>query len=232
MSDESGRFELTRRRLLGSVAVTGAATAGAGAGTWAYFQDTEESSGNTIDAGTLDLKIADSDEGFGDGVSETWTISNAKPGDSVLADLTLQNAGSLEANHVEIGFSVVESEADGPTGTNEADTKPSSADGMAEQFEIAVLTYNGTNVLSNLSDANGNGLVDVGDLVSGNDAVLDDLNPPPSANGGTETMTMQFRWAHDSEFDNSVSGVNDDYQGDEFDLTVTYALHQDSSQDL
>ncbi|WP_435552051.1 TasA family protein [Natrinema sp. CGMCC1.2065] len=223
---------MTRRRLLGGLSAIGAVGVASGAGTWAYFSDTEESSGNTIEAGTLDLKVADTDEGFGDGVSGTWTISNAKPGDSVLADLTLQNAGSLEADHVEIGFSVDETEADGSTGTNEADTMPSSADGMADQFEVTVFTYNGTNVRSNLSDANSNGIVDIDDLVTGNGAVLDDLSPPPSANGGTESMTMEFRWAHDDEFDNSVSGINNDYQGDEFDLTVTYALHQDSGQDL
>lgn len=232
MSDESSRVELTRRRLLGGIAVTGVATASAGAGTWAYFEDTESSAGNTIDAGTLDLTVSDDDEGFGDGVSGTWTVSNAVPGDSVMADLTLRNEGSVSADHVEIDFAVDETEADGPTGTNEADTAPSSADGMVEQFEVTLFTYNGTNVLGNLSDTNGNGIVDIGDLVSGNDAALDGLTSLPADGGGTEAMTMQFRWAHDSEFDNSVSGVNNDFQGDEFDLTVTFALHQDASQDL
>ena len=232
MSDENGRFELTRRRVLGGVAAVGAAGTGAGVGTWAYFQDTERSTGNTIDAGTLDLKVSDSDEGFGDGVSGTWTISNAEPGDSVLADATLQNAGSLEADHVEFSVSVYETESDGPNGNDEGDTSPNSADGMAEQFEVTNMTYDGSDVLNDLSDANGNGIVDIDDLASGNDAALDDLTPPPSANGGTESLTLGFRWAHDDEFDNSVSGVNNDYQGDEMDITVTMALHQDGSQDL
>lgn len=232
MSDKEGRFKITRRRLLSGVAATGAAAAGTGAGTWAYFQDTETSSGNTIEAGTLDLKISDSDEGFGDGVSGTWTLSNAKPGDNVISDVTLQNSGSLEADHVEFDISVTENESNGPSGSNEADTKPSTASGMAEQFEVTVLTYDGTNVLSNLSDANGNGIIDIGDIASGNDSVLDNLNPPPAANGGTESLDIVFRWAHDSEFDSSVSGSNNDYQGDELNLTVTMALHQNSSQNL
>jgi hypothetical protein len=79
---------------------------------------------------------------------------------------------------------------------------------MAEQFEVTVMTYDGTNVLAGLSDANGNGLVDLGDLGSGNDGVLDGLSPPPAANGGTESLFLQLRWAHDSEFDTAVSGVN------------------------
>ena len=65
-----------------------------------------------------------------------------------------------------------------------------------------------------------------------NGAALDDLTPPPKQNGGTESLTMQFRWAHDSEFDTSVSGVNNDYRFDQFDRTGTMALHQDASQDL
>jgi len=232
MSDETSRYELTRRKLLGGVAATGAVSAGVGGGTMALFSDTEQSTGNSISAGTLDLIVADSDEGFGDGVSETWTLSNAKPGDTVLADLTLQNAGSLEADHVELGFEVTETEATGPSGSDESDTAPGSAAGMAEQFEVMVMTYDGTNLLTALSDANGNTIVDLADLVSGNDAVLDDLSPPPAANGGTESLFLQLRWAHDSEFDTSVSGVNNDYQGDELTITVTMALHQDGSQNL
>lgn len=226
------KFELTRRRLLGSLGAAGTASAGAGAGTWAYFQDSERSTGNTINAGTLDLKVADGNEGFGDGVSGTWTISNAKPDDSVLADVTLQNAGSLEADHVEFDVSVDEDESDGPNGNNEGDTSPSSADGMSEQFEVTTMTYNGTNILNNLTDANGNGIIDINDLVSGNDGELDNLNPPPSANGGTRNLTLEFRWAKDSEFNNMKSGINNDYQGDKMDITVTMALHQDSSQDV
>lgn len=229
MSDESGRFDLSRRKLLGATIGTGVVASGAGAGTWAYFQDTESSTGNTIEAGTLDLKVSDSDEGFGDGVSGTWTISNAKPGDSVLAGVSLQNAGSLEADHVELDFSVSETEAGA---SNEGDTMPSSAAGMAEQFEVTGMTYDGVNILNNLTDANGNGIVDIGDLVSGNDGALDDLTPPPSAGGGTESLSLEFRWATDSEFDNSESGINNDYQGDEMDVTVTMALHQDASQDV
>jgi len=51
-----------------------------GAGSFAWFQDTETSTGNTFSAGTLDLKVSDDDEGFGDGVSATWTMSNMAPG--------------------------------------------------------------------------------------------------------------------------------------------------------
>lgn len=230
MSEDNSGLNLTRRRLLGGVAATGAAATGAGAGTWALFQDTETSSGNTIDAGTLDLVVTN--DQIGDGVSGTWTIDNAKPGDSVLADVTLTNSGTLEADHVEFDVSVDETETEGPNGNNASDTKPSTADGMAEQFEVTLMTYDGTNILDDLDDANGNGILDISDLAQGNDGALDDLTPPPAADGTSESLSLEFRWAHDSEFDNTVSGINNDYQGDTLDITVTMALHQKDNQDI
>lgn len=70
--------------LLGFVAVV------VGAGTFAYFSDTEESTGNYIAAGTLDLKVNDKDN-----VGTVFEVSNLKPGDSGSQKFTLKNTGSL-----------------------------------------------------------------------------------------------------------------------------------------
>jgi len=52
--------------------IIGAASMLIGAGTVAYFSDTETSTGNTFTAGTLDLKLSHSSLGpWTDGV--TWT---------------------------------------------------------------------------------------------------------------------------------------------------------------
>ena len=53
-----------------------------GTGVWAYFQDTETSTGNIFQAGTLDLKIRQGEpwESWQDGVTSTWTMTNMKPG--------------------------------------------------------------------------------------------------------------------------------------------------------
>ena len=48
-----------------------------GGGTYAYFSDTESSTGNTLTAGTLDLNI----DG-GDAAVTTFDVSNVAPGDS------------------------------------------------------------------------------------------------------------------------------------------------------
>jgi len=61
-----------------------------GGGTYAYFSDTESSTGNTLSAATLDLKI-----NGGDAAITTFNVSNVAPGDSASANSTLRNAGSL-----------------------------------------------------------------------------------------------------------------------------------------
>jgi predicted ribosomally synthesized peptide with SipW-like signal peptide len=50
-------IKLTRRKILASMGAVGAAGAGAGLGTTALFNDTEEFEENTLTAGTLDLQV-------------------------------------------------------------------------------------------------------------------------------------------------------------------------------
>ena len=90
MSDDnsSSTIELNRRRVLGALGTIGVASAGAGAGTFALFSDTEESSGNSVQAGTLDLT--------GDGpVTTVFDASNVSPGESGGGIQELRNEGSI-----------------------------------------------------------------------------------------------------------------------------------------
>ena len=61
-----------------------------GAGTYAYFSDTESSTNNTLTAGTLDLNI----DGGNIAVT-TFTASAVAPGDSGSGNSTLANVGSM-----------------------------------------------------------------------------------------------------------------------------------------
>ncbi|OLZ41837.1 hypothetical protein A6E15_12965 [Natrinema saccharevitans] len=79
------KFDLSRRKVLGSIGLIGAGSAVAGAGTMAYFSDTEESTGNTVSAGTLDLKVNGND--IQDGASVN--IGPLVPGDSESYSLNL-----------------------------------------------------------------------------------------------------------------------------------------------
>ena len=196
----------------------------ASAGAFAWFSDTETSTGNTFTAGTLDLKVSDTSEGYKDGVSATWTMSNMQPGVTTVGpySVNLQNSGNLAGNHVEISFS--HSINDLPD--VESDTKKNSTPGeMARWIEITLMTYNGTNFLTGYTDANGNGFFDLEDVTMSPytdvGGPLDNLDPPPANSGGTLTfqMTLEFN-----------SGATNDIQGDPLTTTVTFTLNQDSSQ--
>jgi len=84
MTDDSNTIELNRRRVLGGIVTIGGAAAAAGAGTFAAFSDDETSSGNTVQAGTLDL------EGFSGG---SIAFSGLIPGD------TSASAQSIETTY-------------------------------------------------------------------------------------------------------------------------------------
>ena len=61
-----------------------------GGGTWAYFSDTETSTGNILTAGTLDLNV----DG-GDIAVTTLNVPATYPGDTGSGSTTLLNSGSI-----------------------------------------------------------------------------------------------------------------------------------------
>lgn len=122
-------LELTRRKVLGGLTAIGAASAGAGAGTMALFSDTEQSTGNTVQAGTLDLN-ADG----GDSEVTTVTVSNAVPGDSGSDTTTLNNNGTM-AGSVDLVFSgATNDEGDNP----ESETETTTPGDLGDVLEVTV----------------------------------------------------------------------------------------------
>jgi predicted ribosomally synthesized peptide with SipW-like signal peptide len=80
---------------------------GVGAGTLAYFSDAEHSYDNVIGAGTLNIQIHDSNEGYFDGspVHASINIPTMAPGDEVASDvITLKNVGSMTVPAILVGF--------------------------------------------------------------------------------------------------------------------------------
>jgi predicted ribosomally synthesized peptide with SipW-like signal peptide len=134
----SKEIELTRRKVLGSAAVVGVASAGAGAGTFAYFSDTESTEDNTVSAGTLDLTL-NSGNGF------NYSFTNIAPGQSTTVSVELNNAGNVNASNVVVETSV--------------DTGGDSAN-LANELQIDSLTWNGNSVSTTAST--------IGDLTSTN----------------------------------------------------------------
>jgi predicted ribosomally synthesized peptide with SipW-like signal peptide len=121
MSGENGgRFDLSRRTLLGAVGTIGGAAALGGAGSMAFFSDDEQFANNQLTAGELDLKVAVSQHyvdwlpdtptaGDVDSPSPQETDDASMPEGDEDADLTLNpgaaGRGDTAANPIELSIS-------------------------------------------------------------------------------------------------------------------------------
>lgn len=96
----------------------------AGAGTLAYFSDTETSTGNSFTAGTLDIALGTSSWSTG--------FDNMKPGDTVTFTLPVNNGGSLPLDYV------VTTELGGVLGTSGAVTATVTPDSGSLDVGVTV----------------------------------------------------------------------------------------------
>lgn len=129
------------KRFLLSILVILVVIGSVGAGAFAWFQDTETSTGNTFQAGTLyDLKIMDGDEYWCDGVHATWMLSNMKPGDSTSSwvNLIYHNEGTITPTSFVIGCDYTIVDPAGPESDTQENTPP---DYMAKQMIVTAMQY-------------------------------------------------------------------------------------------
>jgi len=175
-----------------------------GIGTWAYFSDVETSTGNTMTAGTLDLKTDDVD-----GVSQTLLANNLAPGDTVgPATIILKNVGNIAGANVTLAFSYIENDGS-PNPVN------MSSDNTAAMIEVTTLNYGGSPVLGSVSDNNTggpNGYKDIEDLKKADLSGLSGIGA--SATKDFE-IAVQLRTSTDN-----------DYQADGINITMTFTLNQ------
>jgi predicted ribosomally synthesized peptide with SipW-like signal peptide len=199
-------------------------------GTWAFFNDTEISSNNQFSAGSLDLKLSDSNQTDVDGVTASFGGSNLKPGDIVgPSTVTLKNAGSLTASHTEIKF---QNAVTDNASYDAADLGANIAD-MSTVLTIAALSYGGTSLLTQTVPGTfDNTFIEAADDAGNNDGALtlNELNnvvirnlAAPAANGGTSVFSITVAIA---------GAVGNGIQGDAVNVSVTFGLYQDASQHL
>src|SRR3989344_3642721 len=121
--------------------------------TLAYFSDVGTSSANTFSTGTLDLRLTDTDQSVVDSVSASFGGTLVPGGACTGAQtLSLRNSGTVAANHAEVHLGNV------VTDTGDA------ADPDIDSFlKIQTLTYDGDNVLGQITDNNSNGFRDLND---------------------------------------------------------------------
>jgi len=206
-------LQLTRRRALGALVTIGVGGAAAGAGTLAAFSDTESSSGNTVQAGTLDLTI-DNPGSF------SFEAKDLAPGDPVgTATATLTNAGNVDGDlSIDLTLSQNDSAA-----TSEADSVGSvDAQTFAEAIQVTSLTYGGTEKIGSEFNASsgpfgqGTSYVSLWDVAGNSDPDLSGLTDP--GDGTDFTIDMTFR-----------SEAGNKYQADGVDIEFTFDLEQQTS---
>lgn len=151
MSDK--KLELSRRNMLAGLGTIGIASAGAGMGTSAYFNDREVSEENTVTAGKLDLKIDWWQRYWQDGAepenngSESdlrnnpgpiFNIGDVKPGDCGCGLISLH---VFDNPAYIFGGCHLEEEENGRTEPEKDDDNTPNEGELAENIEIALLKF-------------------------------------------------------------------------------------------
>jgi len=107
------------KKILASLIIIGILGFALGWGTYSYFSDTETTTGNIFQAGTLDITLYDAE---GNPVeSAIWTFTNLKPGDVFNVAFIVENTGTITVSDIiQKLYITADTEADG-TGDGELD---------------------------------------------------------------------------------------------------------------
>lgn len=213
MSKINSKIALSSLSIFAALALVGGAT-------FAFFSDSGTSSANVFNSGTLDMKLTDADQTALENVSGTWGLASA-PGDTFTGDLKVKNSGSVTANHVELKFTNVVTEAVSGPGT--VSTTP-----MDRVIEITSLLWDAdgdgtpeTDLLPAVVDANINTIKDLDDLEN---QVADDFDNLLFS--GTQSADHVLRIAGRL----SPTLAVDQHQGDSVSMSLDVTMNQDTSQ--
>mgnify|MGYP000265355269 CR=1 FL=1 len=197
--------ELTRRRLLGGLVAIGATGAAAGAGTMAFFTESETSGNNAITSGTLTL-------GFGSGGTFSFN-TGLVPTESTTGSVTLQSGGSVTGS---LDVDVDYSESD--SGSNSQNV---TAQQVAENLEVQTLTYGGTDLTGQISTSN-------------SPPTLHDLATNPHGAGETTQNDLinlsDPGTGTDFIVELRLKNVGSEFQSDGIAITFDFHLNQNDSQ--
>jgi len=219
------------KKILASILIIAVASTLLGAGTIAYFSDTETSKGNTFTVATgPDLKLSHSSTGpWTDGVTGTWTLDDMEPGDETpLGQVFFKNFGSASSTMtITCNYTVTEESPQ-----TESDTDPNTDEHPDEMAKYMVITYihyrNDYVDIDCLTGRDSGGPVnedwritdtDTDGRITLHDLKQDPLVNLPSPDAQPEEYThLDMR----IKFDESAGN---DFQGDIFDLTMIFTLN-------
>jgi spore coat-associated protein N len=167
---------------------------------YAYFNDTETSSGNSFTAGTMDLKINGVDGGF----PATFTASNLVPGSHGNVEMTVSNVGSVGGSLVAQVVNVVDAKGTTP----EPEPLPDNGELSANIILTAYI------------DVNGNDRYDAGDIQYDTGALRSmsgTWSMGTLAAGGSVVISIEY---------SVPTTVGNDIMGDSCTFDIVYTLTQ------
>jgi len=177
-----------------------------GAGTMAYFNDTETSSGNTFTAGTLDLTV----DGANDPLPVKFNLTDLAPGSSGTITYTLNNVGNI-AGYLDLqNISVTDTEGTNP----ESETGDIGEPGELSANIYVTVTLGASQLYAGLLSG----------IVSDYDANV--------ALAAQDTTALTIAWVVDKDNASPPLGedVGNDIQGDIATVVLTIELAQTTGQ--
>jgi len=223
------------KKMLLSVLIIGVVAVSAGAGTWAFFSDTETSVSNSFTAGTLDLVLTGGDQA-GDSVTDTFdTPDYWAPGEDYTGEiLTVSNAGTIDAATVKLtvaignsGGLLNEPECEAENGVWDVTTCTSDPDDpividdvISNHIIITQLDYpaTGTSIIGAIQTAISDPTP--GSLTLAELGTLTNYNLGALAGGADAELEMTVQLD---------SGVTNEHQGDSSSITMTFLADQDQT---
>ncbi len=218
------------------ILVTGSLAA---VGTYAGFMDTETSSGNTFQADSVELVLANPmgiGESEGHSVLRTWHYENKfppglmEPGDVLSSHVYLKAFSTGIDDHVDIRCINVNSEPDYDTDAENAaedailgyDVPTTPGEGVFDKDTVMIITgmsyhtipiiwgeYNSFNTAF-FTDTSGDGRISLDEFEAQG---LQGLTPVPNSGVITFLMTVKF-----------ADGIWNEYQGDRTNMTLIFTL--------
>lgn len=178
-----------------------------GGGTWAYFSDTEESTGNVFSSGTLDLGLANSGGTNPTGsVTATFGANDLAPGSAAgSGTLYVNNEGSINMAMVTVEFSEVDF-TDAMLDTVDGWDGSADTDDLRQMIIATTVTWDGSTV----SDLQGES---IGDIMAMGPVELGSLD-------ADEELVLYIEWTFDATATNGC-------QGDEIELAIVLTSYQD-----
>lgn len=222
---------LTAKQVLVSMLVIGVGVSGFGFGTYAYLEDTDTAADNPVQVGTLDVAINGSNA-----QTAMFSMTDVQPTDTVTQNFSITNQGNTAADHLQVNMSFADNdtvaEPDDPDLNEELDAIQTASNITVTKLEYVEPDGTTVDVLSSVTDANGNGLKDLADVQ--NSSALDDLTPPAENSGDTAYLEITLEVPSDDATTGDAAdwtGSDESLMADGIDIDVLFSLMQDASQD-